>query len=55
MKGGKWKLCTEVVEFKAVLGDHSSWNLGQYFIGLCDCVGICGTSGLKVCYLMTDD
>jgi len=40
VKEDKWLLCSEVVRFKAVSGDHSGWNLGRYFVGLCDCVGI---------------
>ena len=48
MKEIKWLLHSEVVGFKAISGDHSSWNLGQYFVGLCDCVGICQPKASKV-------
>jgi hypothetical protein len=30
----------EVVGFKALSGAHSGENLGQYVVGLLDCVGI---------------
>jgi hypothetical protein len=49
VKDKKWMLCSEVVGFQPVSGDHSGWNLGQYFIGLCDHIGICNKDGLKVC------
>jgi hypothetical protein len=45
---GKWKLRAEVVGFKAVSGDHGGWNLGCYFMGLCDRVGITNAHGTKV-------
>ena len=48
VKDGKWLLHMEVVGFKAVLGEHSGWNLGRYIVWLCDHVGICGTNGSKV-------
>ena len=28
VKGGRWRLCSEVVGFQPVSGDHSAWNLG---------------------------
>ncbi len=52
VKGGKWKLRSEVVGFQPVSGDHSGWNLGQYIVGLCDRVGIFNKNGAKVCYLV---
>ena len=48
VKGGKWKLRSEVVGFQPVSGDHSGWNLGRYIVGLCDRVGIFNKSGSKV-------
>jgi hypothetical protein len=48
MKDGRWKLQSEVIGFKGILGEHAGWNLGQYFIGLCDRVGICTQNRLKV-------
>jgi hypothetical protein len=49
VKDEKWSLHSEVVSFKAVSGDHSGWNLGWYFVGMCDRVGICSQEGSKVC------
>ena len=40
VRGWKWQLRSEVVGFQAISGSHSRLNLGQYFIGLCDHVGI---------------
>jgi hypothetical protein len=48
VKDKKWKLCLEVVGFQPVSGEHSGGNLGQYFVGLCDHVGIMSKNGLKV-------
>ena len=41
MDEGKWNLRSEVVGFQGISGEHSGWNLGRYFVGLCDRVGIC--------------
>ena len=35
-----WEMCLEVVGFRSVSGDHSSENLGHYFVGVCDQIGI---------------
>ena len=51
VKEEKWKLRSEVVGFKYVSGDHSGWNLGRYFVGLCDCVGICDKDRSKVSHI----
>jgi hypothetical protein len=48
VKDGKWNLRSEVVGFQPVSGDHSGWNLGRYFVGLCDRVGIFGKDESKV-------
>jgi hypothetical protein len=48
VKEGKWKLRAEVVGFQPVSGDHSGENLGKYFVGLCDRVGIMSTLDSKV-------
>jgi len=45
----KWMMRAEVVGFNAVSGDHGGRNLGCYFMGLCDRVGICNWDGSKVC------
>jgi hypothetical protein len=49
---GKWRLRSEVVGFQAISGEHSGWNLGRYFVGLCDRVGICSTGESKVAQLI---
>ena len=48
VRGGKWRLCSKVVGFQPVSGDHSGWNLGWYIVGLCDRVGIFNKTGSKV-------
>lgn len=45
---GKWKMRSEVVALKALSGNHGGENLGRYFIGLCERVGIVSKSGSKV-------
>ncbi|KAF8228769.1 hypothetical protein L208DRAFT_1125256, partial [Tricholoma matsutake] len=54
VKEGKWNLWSEVVGFMSISGDHSGWNLGQYFVGLCDHVGICNQDRSKL-YTVTLD
>ena len=46
---GEWKLRAEVVGFQPISGEHSGENLGKYFVGLCDRVGITGDKHSKVC------
>ena len=48
VKDDKWKMRAEVVRFKAISGDNGRRNLGCYFMGLCDHVGICNRNGTKV-------
>jgi hypothetical protein len=48
VKGRKWRLRSEVIGFQAVSGDHGGLNLGRYFIGLCDRVGITNKDTSKV-------
>jgi hypothetical protein len=50
VKEKKWSLRLEVVGFQPISGDHGGWNLGRYFMGLCDHVGICNKDGSKVCH-----
>lgn len=50
-KTGTWKLRAEVIGFKSISGDHSGENLGCYFIGLCEHVGIIQPKLLKVSHL----
>jgi hypothetical protein len=45
---GKWTLQAEVVGFRLIYGTHAGSNLGRYFVGLCDCVGIMSRSMSKV-------
>jgi hypothetical protein len=35
-----WKMRSEVIGFRSVSGDHSGNNLGRYFVGVCDRIGI---------------
>jgi hypothetical protein len=51
VKNDKWALCSEVVGFQSISGGHDGNNLGRYFMGLCDRVGICGQNESKVCCL----
>jgi len=43
------KLRSDVVAFKGLSGEHSGGNLGRYFVGLCERVGIITQSRSKVC------
>ncbi|KAN0124318.1 hypothetical protein V8E52_001967 [Russula decolorans] len=53
--GGKWKLCSEVVGFQPVSGDHSGWNLSCYIVRLCDHVRILNKNGSKLFTIMLDN
>jgi hypothetical protein len=46
--GGKWKLRAEVIGFHGVSGEHSGENLGRYFVGVCERVGIIDAKKSKV-------
>lgn len=50
VKHNKWALHSEVVAFQGILGGHDGNNLGRYFMGLCDRVGICSQEKTKVRY-----
>ena len=52
---GKWTLRSEVVGFQPISGEHSGGNLGKYFVGLCDRVGITSEKISKVCQLRDRD
>lgn len=52
VKDDKWTLRSEVVGFQAISGGHDGNNLGRYFMGLCDRVGICGPNESKVCCIL---
>jgi hypothetical protein len=45
---GKWILRAEVVGFRLIHGTHAGDNLGRYFVGLCDRVGIMSRFNSKV-------
>jgi hypothetical protein len=45
---GKWTFRAEVVGFRLIRGTHEGSNLGRYFVGLCDRVGITSRSHSKV-------
>lgn len=46
--GEMWEMCSEVISFQSVSRDHSGKNLGQYFVGVCDQIGIMNTKKSKV-------
>lgn len=48
VKDETWKLRSEVVGFQPISGEHSGNNLGRYFVGLCDRVGIMSKNESKV-------
>jgi hypothetical protein len=48
VKDEEWKLRAEVVGFQPISGEHSGVNLGKYFVGLCDRVGIMSKGSSKV-------
>ena len=50
VKDGQWKLRLDVTGFKGLSGDHGGGNLGRYFVGLCEHVGIITEKGSKVLY-----
>ena len=35
-----WEMRSEVIGFRSVSGDHSGENLGHYFVGVCDQIGM---------------
>lgn len=47
---GIWKLRSEVMGFCGVSGEHSGKNLAQYFVGVCEHVGIINAQRSKVSY-----
>jgi hypothetical protein len=50
---GKWTLWAEVVGFHLIYGTHSGGNLGRYFIGLYDHVGIMSRTHSKVYHYLS--
>jgi len=53
VKDGKWTLRLSVISFKAISDDHSSDNLGHYFMSICEHVGIITDNRSKVCTTLT--
>jgi hypothetical protein len=47
-----WEMRSEVIGFRSVSGDHSGKNLGRYFVGVCDRIGIMNTQRSKVMWLI---
>ena len=45
---GQWSLNSQVIAFRGVSGAHDGANLGRYFIGLCECIGIIAAASSKV-------
>jgi hypothetical protein len=43
-----WEMRSEVIGFRSVSGDHSGNNLGRYFVGVCDRIGIMDAERSKV-------
>ena len=41
-------LTSGVIKFQPISGDHGALNIGQYFVGLCDHVGITSHDKSKV-------
>ena len=48
VKKDKWEMRSEVIGFRAISGDHSGKNLGRYFVGVCDRIGIINMERSKV-------
>jgi hypothetical protein len=48
VRNGKWMLRAEVVGFRGISGEHSGANLGRYFLGVCERVGIVNAQRSKV-------
>jgi GH25 family lysozyme M1 (1,4-beta-N-acetylmuramidase) len=44
----KWNMLSEVIGFRSLLGEHNGENLGRYFVGVCDCIGIIDSKQSKV-------
>jgi hypothetical protein len=48
VKKDKWAMRWEVIGFRTISGDHSGKNLGRYFVGVCDRIGIINMERSKV-------
>jgi hypothetical protein len=40
VKKGSWVMRSEVIGLRSVSGDHGGENLGRYFVGVCDRIGL---------------
>lgn len=40
VKEGRWVMRSEVIGLRSVSGDHGGENLGRYFVGVCDRIGM---------------
>ncbi len=52
VNGEKWDLCTEVIGFRFIRGDHGGENIGGYLVGMFDRMGITGLGHNKVSILL---
>lgn len=52
-EGEEMEVETKVIGFKVISGAHSGENLGQYAVGLMDCVGIMSKIGSKASIYVT--
>ena len=55
VKDRKWMLRSEVVGFRGISGDHSGGNLGRYFLGMCERIGIIDKGISKVRHIPIDE
>jgi hypothetical protein len=51
VKSKSWVMRSEVIGLRSVSGDHGGENLGRYFVGVCDRIGL--TSKVKIIYPIT--
>jgi hypothetical protein len=45
---GKWKLCTEVLAFRSISGQHTGQNLAQHMVAILKRAQVVTKSSLKV-------
>ena len=43
----EWMLWMSVIGFRNIAGGHDRENLGRYFMGITDCIGITGKNSSK--------
>jgi hypothetical protein len=49
-----WTMRSEVIGFQTVSGDHGGKNVGRYYVGVCDRIGITDTDQSKVSTTSSD-